>query len=135
MCARPRVVSWEPSRDGNTRVAAAPQGLMLKSSKWAPYQPPQEMLQALQERSDGPDVAGTPPACPAVLVILSTYAVHQEGLLWVRQWPIVSASLPASAFWGHFVLSSAFSTSGNCQCRVGSPGGHVVGAPADSAPS
>ena len=70
---------------GLTRAAVAVQGLMLKSSKWAPYTPPLEMLQALEERCAGPGMAGGPPACPAVPVMLSTNAVHQEGLwLWLR---------------------------------------------------
>ena len=64
---------------------------MLKNSKWAPYQPPQEMLQALEERSAGHSAAGSPSACLAVLVRLSTCAVHQEHFLRLRQCQCISA--------------------------------------------
>ena len=81
---------------------------MLKSSKWAPYEPPQEMLRALEERCAGPGVAGGPPAYPAVRVMLLTIAVQQEGLRpWLR-WSLV----PESGLRNHTFQSSALCTSG-----------------------
>ena len=46
---------------------------MLKSSKWAPYEPPREMLRALEERCAGPGMAGGPSCLPCS----ACHAVHQ----------------------------------------------------------
>ena len=36
---------------------------MLKSSKWAPWQPPEDYLQSLEERESSSHVAGILPTC------------------------------------------------------------------------
>ncbi|CAK0784330.1 hypothetical protein CVIRNUC_007534 [Coccomyxa viridis] len=54
----PAAGSWVKLRNlAATLVDGQLQGLMLKSSKWAPYTPPLEMLQALEERCAGPGMA------------------------------------------------------------------------------
>ena len=107
-------------RCGHTRVAAAAQGLMLKSSKWAPYEPPQEMLRALEERCAGPDVAGGPPACPVVPVMLSTNA------------PGRSLAMAEACLLSQTAVSRAHCLACGClnksyiRCRVGSHRGWTV---------
>ena len=108
-------------------MAAAAQGLMLKSSKWAPYEPPQEMLRALEERCAGQSVAGGSPACPAVPVMLSLNAVHQEGL-----WPwLRPVSCPRKQVQNPHCPVCSLLYNWYIQCRVGSRKGRFVGTPAD----
>ena len=44
-------------------VVHTAKGLMLKSSKWAPWQLPDDFLQSLEQREASGRVAGSMPCC------------------------------------------------------------------------